>query len=85
MGGLWVLELTTLRQEQDWPKQISHLLNQLDPHRATLEKLKDGSSDYTLHLAITTSSFQPISLTPTLLEFAVNCGFGIEVQIDSIE
>jgi hypothetical protein len=82
--GLWVLDL-------DWPpnvplaEQLAGIHRQLQAHLVRLEKLREGSVDYTLHLTFDLPEHEPIVLPPSLISLASRCGFNLELYVSRKE
>ena len=67
---LWVREL---------PENLDGIINNLLGIQPLLEKLKIGSSDYTLHLAVMIDDSNSFTLPCSLSKLASSCGFSIEL------
>jgi len=78
--GLWVRELDA-PFSKGWNGQIESVHVKLKELRHELASLKEGSDDFTLHLGMV--SFLPVRIPQQLMELALECGFGIEVSIES--
>ena len=76
--GLWVLELDyTLDSTQ--ADQIGEICLQLQSNSVRLQKLHEGSIDYTLHLTFDLPEIGRIILPPELCRLASECRFNIEL------
>jgi len=79
--GLWVLELGYERR-QAWSRQIELIADHLGHNRAKLATLKDGSTDYTLHISVQTDDTLPLRIPNKLAGLACECGFEIEIYAE---
>lgn len=82
--GLWVLELdftADVRQAE----QLAGICLQLQANSVRLQKLREGSVDYTLHLTFDLPEREPIVLVPLLTRLASECGFNIEIYVTETE
>lgn len=82
--GLWVLELD-YTQDGVQSEQIAEICRQLQANSVGLQKLYEGSVDYTLHLAVNLPQVDRIVLPPALSTLASECGFNLEVRVDRNE
>ena len=76
--GLWVLELDFTPDGQQ-AEQLAGICRQLQANSARLQRLSEGSVDYTLHLTFDLPEQDSIVLTPSLIRFASECGFTLEL------
>lgn len=79
--GLWVLELDCEHDESQ-AVQIDGICRQLRSHSHRLQKLHEGSADYTLHLTLDLPEHERIILSPKLSRLAAECGLNIEIYAD---
>ena len=78
--GLWVLELGTY-DLLPWSEWLSGLINTLTLNEAFLRALKDGSTDYTLHIAVIFPDFwYALKIPPSLSGMLASCGISIELS-----
>ena len=78
--GLWVLELSTYPL-QTWPEWLSGFLHTLTLNEAFLRALKDGSTDYTLHLKLIFPEWSyAMIIPPSLSGMLASCGITIELS-----
>ena len=82
--GLWVLELD-YEQDDSQAVKIDGICRQLQSHLDRLQKLHEGSADYTLHLTFDLPEHERIILPPKLSRLASECGFNIEVYAERNE
>jgi hypothetical protein len=78
--GLWVLELDFTPNDQQ-ADQLAGICRQLQAKSVLLQKLHEGSIDYTLHLTFDMPGGEPIILTPMLTRLASECGFRLELYV----
>jgi hypothetical protein len=76
--GLWVLELD-FTQDGAQAEQIAEICRQVQANSARLQRLEQGSADYTLHLTLDIPERERIVLPPTLSRLASECGFNLEL------
>lgn len=76
--GLWVLELDFTPDGQQ-AQQLAGICRQLQANSSRLQRLSEGSDDYTLHLTFDLLEHDPIVLTPPLIGLASACGFNLEL------
>jgi hypothetical protein len=76
--GLWVLELDYTRDGVQ-AEQIAQICRQVKANSARLQKLDEGSADYTLHLTFDLPERERIVLPPALSRLASECGFNLEL------
>lgn len=76
--GLWVLELD-YTDDHSQAEQIAGIYQQLLAISNSLQRLREGSDDYTLHLAFDLPEQERILIPPTLSSLASDCGFSIEI------
>jgi hypothetical protein len=76
--GLWVLELDFPPDGQQ-AEQLAGICRQLQANSVRLQRLSEGSVDYTLHLTFDLLEHDPIVLTPSLIRLASECGFNLEL------
>ncbi|MBP6602759.1 MAG: hypothetical protein KA250_13195 [Verrucomicrobiales bacterium] len=76
--GLWVLDLDYADGDPQ-AEQISEICRQLQANSVRLQKLREGSDDYTLHLNFDLPERERIVLPPTLCRLASDCGFNLEL------
>ena len=76
--GLWVLELD-YAQDGTQSEQIDEICRQLQSNSYRLQKLNEGSIDYTLHLTFNLPDHERIIIPPKLSGLASECGFNIEL------
>lgn len=84
VSGLWVLELDYTHGGHQ-AEQIAEICHQLRVHSARLQKLQEGSVDYTLHLTFELPEIERIILPPMLCGLASECGFNIELYTERNE
>jgi hypothetical protein len=78
--GLWVLELDYTPDAQQ-SEQLAGICRQLQANTVRLQKLSEGSVDYTLHLTFNLPEHEPIVLAPSLMQLAAMCGFNLELYV----
>ena len=82
--GLWVLELD-YSQDALQAVQIAEICRQLRTYSACLQRLREGSCDYTLHLRFDLPETERIIVTPELSRLASECGFNLEICVNPDE
>ena len=82
--GLWVLELDHT-PKFTVAEQISEITAQLQASIEQLQIIREGSADYTLHLAFDLDENKPIIYPPSLSKIASDCGFAIETYTNQNE
>jgi hypothetical protein len=78
--GLWVLELGPFEKES-WSAWLAELHETLSSNQAILAALKQGSSDYTLHIAVGFSEGHPAIIPPSLSQILATCGITVELYL----
>jgi hypothetical protein len=78
--GLWVLELD-FTPDAHQGEQLAGICHQLQANSVRLQKLHEGSVDYTLHLTFDLPEREPIVLSPSLVRLASECGFNLELYV----
>ncbi len=78
--GLWVLELDITPDDQQ-ADQLAGICRQLQANSVRLQKLHEGSIDYTLHLTFDLPAGEPIILDSFLTRLASECGFKLELYV----
>ncbi|MEO8615953.1 MAG: hypothetical protein ABI600_12490 [Luteolibacter sp.] len=76
--GLWVLDLD-YTPDAPQGEQIAEIFRQLQANSIQLQKLHEGSVDYTLHLKFDLPERKPIIIPPTFSKLASECGFSLEL------
>jgi len=76
--GLWVRELEFTRDSVQ-AEQIAEICREVQANSARLQKLDQGSADYTLHLTFDLPERERIVLPSSLSGLAYACGFSIEL------
>jgi len=79
---LWVWDMIYSR-ERSWDDDMDNLCNHIEKNREILSLLKEGSYDFTLHLAVGLSKFSyPFLIPHQLTCLSSECGFDIEIYVD---
>jgi len=77
--GLWVLELGTY-DLLPWSEWLSGFLHTLTLNETFLRALKDGSTDYTLHLKLIFPQWSTaVRISPSMSMIFASCGITIEL------
>ncbi|MCF6312068.1 MAG: hypothetical protein L3J39_06425 [Verrucomicrobiales bacterium] len=80
---LWVWDMVYPRDEL-WDEDMEQLCNEIERNRDLLISLKNGSEDFTLHLAVyVEGASYPFSIPNHLARLSTDCGFDIEVYVDN--
>ena len=82
--GLWVLDLNS-NPDLTLPEQIGEIYGQLQARLAELKNIREGGIDYTLHLKFNLTESTPIILSVALTELASECGFNVEIYVNTSE
>lgn len=75
---LWVMELD-FQFSDAWASQMDGICEQIARHRMLLASLREGSSDFTLHLAVAGDETCALRIPVRMCELAPECGFEIEI------
>ena len=81
--GLWVLELDP-GPGMTLSEQIAAIYGQLQRRSDELRNLREGSRDFTLHLTFALLAAVPIILPAALADLASDCGFNLEIYVNTL-
>ena len=75
--GLWVLELDFTHRAAV-ADQVAEITNQLLASIDQLQRIKEGSNDFTLHLTVELDENKPLVIPPNLSKIVSDYGISIE-------